>query len=464
MSMQQLWRVVRAQWRMILAVQGTVVVVALLANLFLPKRYVAETQLVIDTKSADPILGAILTATTIASYLTTQADIIRSDRVAQRVVTRLGLDQDPAVRARWQTETEGKIPLEIWYGRVLKRHLNVLPARDSSVITVAYTAQDPHRAAAVANAFAQAYIETNLELKVEPAKEYARWFDERTRSLRENLAAAQKRLSDYQHQHGIVATDERLDVETARLNELATQLVQVQGQRANTRSRHGQSAAAETLPEVLQNGLVQSLKSELARLEAQRSHAAERFGANHPELARLDTEIAALRRKLAAETQRIAHSLGTASRADAAREAEIQAALDAQKKKVLELRAERDTIAVLQREVENAQRIFDTVTQRYAQISLESQAQQTNVSVLTPASEPVRPSNPSPVITLLLAAAFGAVLGTGTALGLELLGPRVRGPEDLNGPLGLPVLAVLPAVRSKDLRLPEAGLPDPVRP
>ena len=125
------------------------------------------------------------------------------------------------------------------------------------------------------------------------------------------------------------------------------------------------------------------------------------------------------------------------------REAELRATLDAQKKKVLQLKEERDGIGVLQRDVEGAQRAYELVTQRLAQTSLESQTQQTNIAVLTPALPPLEPSSPKVLLNTLIAIFLGTLLGVGTALLLELMQRRVRSTDDLAETLGVPVLAVI---------------------
>lgn len=447
MGVPQILLILKARWSWPAAAALLLALAALAVSLALPKRYGAEAQLLIDPGSSDPILGAPPAPGTLTSYMATQVDVIGSDRVAQRALRRLRLDEDPEIRRRWLEQTGGRGSPQVWYGRELKRRLSVVPTRDSNVVTIGYSGEDPRRAADIANAVAAAYIDTHLELRVEPARQYAGWFDERTRELRDKLEAARKRLSDYQREHGIVATEAKLDLENARLAELSTQLVQVQGFRADARSRHGAVALAETLPEVLQNPLVQGLKTELARREAERGQLAGRMGRNHPERVRVEAEIAALTQRVAGETQRIAGSLGTAHRINAAREAEIQAALEAQKQKVLRLGAERDTAALLEREVESAQRVYDLVTQRYAETRLESEARQTNVALLTPATEPLQPASPKPALFTVLGALFGALLGAGLALLVELFRPRLRSPADLSERLGVAVLAVLPAGR-----------------
>ncbi len=137
-------------------------------------------------------------------------------------------------------------------------------------------------------------------MKVEPAKQYASWFDQRSRELRADLEEKQKKLSDFQSKNGIVATDEKLDVENARLAELSTELVTIQGLRQDSQSRqHQVGSDISTLPEVLQSPVIQSLKAALAQAEAKKPDVAARLGKNHPDYQAVEGEISDLRNRIA---------------------------------------------------------------------------------------------------------------------------------------------------------------------
>jgi chain length determinant protein EpsF len=445
MSLQQFFLILRARWKVVLGVLATVVGTALAVSLLLPKTYTASTALVVDVKSADPIVGLLIPAQFMPGYMATQVDIITSEQVAQRVVKMLRLDQVPDIQEQWRDATDGgRGTVAQRLAPLLQKKLDVKPSRESNLININFAGADPQFAAAVANAFAQAYIDTSLELKVEPAKQYAAWFDARTRQLRDSLEKAQQALSAYQREKGIVATEERIDYESARLNEISSQLTQIQALRGDTTSRQRQAGAGnENMQEVLQSPLISGLKVDLARAEARLQDVQSRLGTNHPEYLKAQSEIGSLRERITLETRRVASSLGSANQVNVQREAELRAALDAQKKKVLQLKEERDGIDVLQRDVEGAQRAYELVTQRLAQTSLESQTQQTNIAVLTPAQPPLEPSFPKLLLNTLIAIFLGTLLGVGTALLLELMQRRVRSAEDLAETLGVPVLAVI---------------------
>ena len=146
---------------MLLFVVGAVVALSLL----LPPKYKATAALLIDVKAPDPILGALLPGQMTAAYMATQIDIIQSDRVARRVVTMLKIDENPTARQQWLEETEGKGSIEDYYATLLADKLDVKPSKESNVVNITYKSSEPQFAAAIANAFAQAYIDTNVELR-----------------------------------------------------------------------------------------------------------------------------------------------------------------------------------------------------------------------------------------------------------------------------------------------------------
>lgn len=444
MTLQQFLQILLARRKVALATLLATVAVTVIVSLLLPPQYTAETAVVIDVKSPDPIAGMVLPALAMPGYMATQVDIINSDRVARKVVRTLGLDRNPKVIEDWKEATEGQGSIEVWLADLLQKKLDIKPSRESNVISIGFKAGDPAFAAAVANAVAQAYIDSTIELKTEPARQYTNWFESRGKELRENLDRAQKRLVDYQQEHGILAGDERLDSETQRLNELQGQLVLAQSQSAEVSGKRN-SAGRDSLPDVMQSSIIQQLKADVARADARLQDLSSKLGANHPQYQATQSELAALKRKLSEEIWRVSDSVNTAGRISKSKEAEIRANIEVVRKRILDLKQNRGEIHTLQQEVETAQRAYDAVSLRVNQSNLESQSQQTNISVLSPAVEPVKPSSPKILLNTLLAVFLGTLLGVGAALAMELADRRIRSREDLKQMLGLPILAELKA-------------------
>jgi chain length determinant protein EpsF len=355
------------------------------------------------------------------------------------VVKLLHMDESAAIRLQWQEATKGKGQLIDWLASLLQKGLDVKPSRESNVISINYIGTDPDFAATVANAFAQAYINLNLELRVAPARQYATFFDEQTKAAREKLEKTQRALSDYQQTNGITASDDRLDYETAKLNETSSQLTGIQGITTDSQSKR-LNARADTVAEVMQSPLVVGLKTDIARLQARLTESSVNLGKNHPQTQRTEAELATLKAQLEAETRNVTSSIETTYQVSRQREKQLQDALGAQKARVLVLNKQRDELNVLRRDIESAQRTFELLSQRASQSSVESQTNQTNIAVLNPASAPTSSSKPRVMFNILIAGFLGTLLGVGLALMLELINRRVRSEQDLLSALELPVL------------------------
>jgi uncharacterized protein involved in exopolysaccharide biosynthesis len=280
--------------------------------------------------------------------------------------------------------------------------------------------------------------------------------------LRAELEAKQKRLSDFQNTAGIVATDEKLDVENTRLGELSTELVAIQSQRQGSLSRTRQASGNNaSLPEVLQSPVIASFKKDLADAEGRQRDIAAQLGKNHPDYQAANATVDSLRDRIQQETNKIVASLTSVSQVDARRENEIRQAVEQQKMRVMELKHRHDDAAVLENDMQAAQRDLDAVNQRLAQSNLESQTQQTNMVQLTFASPPIRPASPKVALNVALSILVGCILGVVTAMLLEFRNPRVRSGLELAELCEVPILGSIPRTRprGRDLKaLPPARM------
>lgn len=447
MSIKQFFRIVWARKWLVLAVFFVISVAGVATTLLLPKQYTADTALVVEMR-IDPVLGALAPSLAAPGYMATQIDIIRSERVAGRVVKMLGVERSPSAVAQWRDATNAKIPLERYFATLLQKGLQVEPSRGSSVINISFSAGDAIFAQAAANAFAQAYMDVSVELRVAPARQSAAFLDEQTKVLRNTLEAAQSRLSKIQQDKGILVSDEKFDLENARFIALSSQLNSAQAEQVETATRM-RNSGSESSPDILFNPAVQGLKAQLAAAQTRLTELSAVVGTNHPVRIQLEAQIGEIKQQIASESRRVAGGTSTLNRSSTQKLAELKAQVDEQKKRLMALRADRDQVAFVIRDVETAQRAYDTVTSRVGQFTLESQNNQANTRLLSAAVEPLEPSKPKILVGILASILGGAVVGMLAALGWEMTDRRVRDPEDLMVMLGVPVIGVLRPEGSK---------------
>lgn len=456
MTLAQILRSLRARYKIVLLLLMVTVVAALAVSLLMPKTYKATTSLVLNNKGVDPVTGLNVPVQLTPGYLPTQVDIVNSKIVALKVVDDLKLAEVPAVKERFAKIEHSQGTIQEWLADGLRANLTVEPARDSSVLNITFKGDDADYVAKVANAFAVAYQQVSVDLKVAPAQKASGYINEQIKLLREKFEAAQNRMSAYQKENNIFSSDNKLDVETARLNELSSQLVMAQGlsMEAGSRQRQVQSNAGGS-PDVLANPLIQTLKGRLSEAEAKFADTSAKLNVNHPQYIAAKSEVDKLRANLNQQIGLASTGVVSNARIQQQREAEVRAALNAQKTKVLALNGARDELSVLANEMENAKRAYETASQRLTQTSLEAQSTQSDISVLTAASVPRNPASPRILLNLLLALVIGSILGIAAAITMEFLDHRIRSADDLPRLLGLPLLGVIEktrAIRSRPQR------------
>ncbi|GAC1418474.1 MAG: hypothetical protein NVSMB6_20550 [Burkholderiaceae bacterium] len=462
MNFVELFLILRARYRVILLTLLLSVVTTVATSLLMPKTYMATTSLVLNYKGVDPVTGQGLPAHLMPGYTATQVDIINSARIALQVVDNLRLAERNDFKKRFADEADGKGTLRDWLASALLKKLKVIPARESSVLDITFRNGDPAFAAAVANAVASAYQQVSIQLKTEPSQTAARYFEDQTKLLRETLEKAQNRLSSYQQANGIVNADSRLDVESARLNELSSQLVNVHGQAIEAASRQRQArSAGGASPDILANPLIQALKASLSVAEAKFAQIAQKMEKNHPQYQAAKSEVDQLRATVKEQIRLAGMGVAGNARILHEREGEIRSALVAQTGKVMQMNSARDKLKVLANEVESAQKAYESAAQRYTQTRMEGQSNQTDIAILSPATVPTLPAAPRLIPNVLMSIVLGSLLGLGFGLLAEGLDRRVRSVHDLARVLQVPVLGTV--AWESDARQRLSASPAPAR-
>lgn len=460
MNLYQFLSALRARFGVFAFLLLVTVLVAAGVSFLLPKTYTATVSLLVDAKeeqSLSNVLRPLGLPQERVSYMQTQLDIITSEKVARKVVQDLQLAQSPMAKKAVEDIAKKGGSIE---DKLIENLLEVLKVNtsQSSVVRVSFSSPEPRFSANVANAFAKAYLDTMLELRVEPTQKAAAWFDEQLKTLRSHLEDAQAKLTDYHQQQGIVSADERGDVESTRLAVLSDQVGRAQEQTFEWKSREQQARtfmergeSPDRMPEILDNPFIQRLKEDLLHGEAKLQELSTHYGPNYPQYQRQVSENRSLQEKLDAEMKKIVAGIEGSARQSRQREADSRKAMTVQRARVLELKEGRNELTVLRRNVESAERAYDTAMQRSVVSQVDSRVNQTNVMVLNPAAVPRKHSSPKITLNIALSIVVGTILGIVMVMLLELLDRRVRSRSDLD--LDVPLLAVLNEHQPAGVRL-----------
>jgi protein tyrosine kinase modulator len=441
MSLTQVICILRAYWRYSLISLVVLVSVMFVVIKLLPKVFVATVTLIVNLENKDPLAGRDFAGAQQGNtYVPTQIELILSRVVLQPVVDRLHLTSD-------KDFTKGFVGSTIALNEVVTKNLhdalNVQQGVNSQLLYISASAKLPERAAEIANAVADEYLRQERQRTNDPAVERAARYSKQLQELRDKAIAAQDRVTEFRQQNGMTEIGTNTgDVEGAGLAELQQKLEAAQNQRREIEA-HQLNPSADSNA-VLEAGPIIALRSSLATQEEQMAQLRATLGPKHPKVLELESQMEATRRSLAHEVQSI--SANDTMQLARARELEqkYQAAVAAERTRLLERRGLQDQGAKLVLELQSAQATYKKALDGYDQIMFASAGNYTDVSLISRADPPAKPEKPNKLKFFMISCVLSLGLALAWPFGYELLlNRRLRCRDDLERHFGIPVLAQL---------------------
>lgn len=449
MSVMQIIGILRAYWIASLATVVGLVCVGFVAIKLLPKQYEATATLIFNYENKDVLAGREFPVGQASTYIPTQMELILSRVVLQPVVDRLKLTEDPSF-TRGFAGTPAALNEVVTNN--LRDQLLVVPSVGGQLLYITAPAKTPDRAAQLANAVADEYLNQERQRTNGPATERAQRYSKQLQELREKAISAQDRVTEFRQQHGLTEAivSDAGDSESADLRDLQGKLEAAHNARRELESR--QIGADVSTDAVLDSGGVAGLRGKLQAQETQMAQLRTTLGPKHPKVVELESEMAATRRVLSEEVRSISSSTSFQLQRARDLEAKYQAALDAERARVLDRRGLQDEGAKLVLELQSAQANYKKALDGYDQIMFASAGNYTDVSLISRADPPAKPAKPNKKKWFLICCAGSIGFGLVWPFAYELLfNRRLRCRDDLERGFGIPVLAQFgpePALRS----------------
>lgn len=462
------------RWKyVIIGVTVACIMLGLVATLLMTPKYTATATVEIAREASQVTnIQGVERDTSVADqeFYQTQYGLLKSRALSERVATQLRLVDDPDFFAMFGVKSEnpafaltnnrytaaGRAERQRVAGEILDRNISINPTRLSRLVDIAFTSPQAAFSASVANAWAESFIQTNLERKVQ-ATSYGRNLLERQLQLqKQRLDESQRQLVNYASQQEIInlpaqgaangtTTSER-SIVADDLAALNTALTQATADRIEAEARYRSGGAAGASREALGNVAINNLRQRRAELAAQYQQMMVQFEPGYPAAQALKSQIDQLDRAIGREESRVTGSIEGVYRAAAAREDALQARVNQLKSNYLDDRRRSIQYNIYQQEVDTNRALYDGLLQRYKEIGVANGVGVNNISVVDTADEPQKPSSPRLFLNLLVSLLGGLALGAVAAFALEQMDEAFGDPGEVERKLGLPLLGSVPKV------------------
>ena len=376
--------------------------------------------------------------------------VLESNSLALAVMDR-GLAQDKVFAGRWQQPRAARCsdwPPEVRDQLLARFHrgltVDLVPKTD--VVAISFRAKSPALAAAVVNAVVEEFRERSLRSSYESANEVSEWLSRQLEDLKAKARQSQEQLTALERTSGLLGQSDTDNIIFGKLKQLDEELTGQESDRIVKEARYRIAASGD--PELLAtsapDATLQVLRTEQAGLRLQYAQLSSKFGSGYPKLAEVGEQIAnvdaAVDRQLKELTQRYRNDYEAALRS----EQMLRAGFEAQKQKAYHLNQDAAQHAILKREVESTQQLYETLQLKLKQAGIAAGLASANIEVIDPAQAPSQPVEPKPLVTTLIGLGAGLVFGCGLAIALESADDAIRSPEEAEQATALPPLGTIP--------------------
>lgn len=389
-------------------------------------------------------------------YYETQYKIIESRDVAARVVSEFRLHEDKKFMAVPEDE------LLTWKGAtvdeassVLQGMLTVEPVKDSRIVRIHIDSDDPKLAQSLANALARAYRDRNLESMLQSTIDAVDWLSKQLDQARDELSTSESAVYEYKKSNDIlsISLGERQNILASQMQTAATKLTETTARRIEVQARKASIAKVSSVDDPMAipldslnaSSLIQNLKQTYGQLGQEYGQLAARYGENYPKMVEIQAKMERIQKDIGREVRNILSAVDAELAAARATEAGLQAALNEMHNQAMELSHKEVSFNHLERDRQNAQRVYELLLGRSKEADLSRLLRVNNVEMLDSALEPLLPIKPRLKVNLALALALGLLLGIGLAV-LREFSDRTIKTQDQVEALGIPFLGIVPSI------------------
>ncbi|MDY6949987.1 MAG: GumC family protein [Thermodesulfobacteriota bacterium] len=472
--------VVRKRKGVIVAFALIVVTLVAVVTLTMTPIYKATARMVIDKESKkSPLTGEQVDYETYASEsltFQTHFKLIKSRPVLSKVYEVLnleaGMDQNASagmvalfvdnVRRNlnklvllFQGRSSGPAPPEgqeqaIDPVALLEKKIDVEQVRNTRLVLVSARDQDPAMAQSMANAVCNAYIQYNMDLRLQATQGVLSWLADEMGKMKEKLEESEARFLAFKEREKIFSITGKQKVHTQKIGEINTSYINTRSSRVDVEARIAEleriltsDAMVEFPPAFARNALLSSLYEEQALLAIELKKSQRVYKAKHPQIVKITTKLEQTKKRFRTELQKVLLSLRSEHSVLATREKALEEALDKYETDALETNKKEAAYAILEREVKTNKELYNVMSTKVKESMISQGIETVNIRLAEPASRPADPFKPKKMLNLVLALMGGLMGGIGLSFFREYLDQTVKTPEDLERHLGLPVLAVV---------------------
>ena len=385
-------------------------------------------------------------------HLETQMQVLKSDAVAEQVIREQHLDtpfapapQPAQVRSAVAESNPAQqaAALGAFHGNL---RVSLLPR--TRIMELRYSSIDPRQAAAVVNATMNAYIEQNYRAKLNTASETSDWLSKELVELQAKVETAQQKLVTYQREHNIVGLDDKQNIVLSKLDQLNKAMTEAEADRIQKESIYRMVKGGNIAVVSTSNPMLEKLRGRQIELQDELAKTNVIYGANHPKVRELQSQLDQINEQLKAETSKLVSHAEGEYLAAAQREKLLRGVLDQQKQEANDLNQAAIEFSLLKRDADSSRQLYEGLLEKLKEAGVTAGLKSGSIRIIDYAQVPLSPAKPQTRRNIMMSIGLGLLAGILLVFLTDAIDNRIHTPEQAQMVAMLPMLGLIPAQSS----------------
>lgn len=488
------WRIaIKRKW-IVVSVVAVLLIVAGVSSFTKTRLYDATATILIEEPGSNMLnieemfnMGPYYRYDMLGVYFNTQLKLLTSRSLAERVARKMNLQDRPELQERhglsinpfrtvrkflslrWimprrkpqaeELEPEfrpGQDPNSAYAFMVLGG-LSVVPVEETRLVSVSFTSPHPVLSADVVNTVVEEFINYSVEMRYEATQQASEFLSEQISQLREDLASKEKEIQKYGEEKKLLYLDDKESTVLSKFAELNTAFTQAQIDRikAEASYRELKDLRIDSLPQYVNNTLIQNLKTEYSRINNEYNEKIKVFKPDYPDMIKLRARLDSMKNELESEIEKAVEASRSEYRANLKKEESLGSLLEDQRLSVAKMNNNAILYNSLKIEVENKRTLLNSLVAKQNETLVSARLKglkTSNIKIIDRALVPGGAASPNTSRNMTIALLLGLFLGVGLAFFMEYLDNTVKSPEDAEKLVDLPSLGIIPFISPNGMK------------
>ncbi|QHO72019.1 exopolysaccharide biosynthesis protein [Bradyrhizobium sp. CCBAU 051011] len=474
-DLREMGRILRRRYKMVALPAAVLLSLAVVYLLFAPTLYTATSTVLVDPRRANVVetnQSVLSNFGTDDATIESQTLLIQSVAILTRVVGKLKLTEDEEftpkpglldpIKSLFRSSgpSDGASPEDAAKSRsvdILQKRMKVTRQGTTFLVDIAVSSQSPQKAATIANAIADAYFDEQVRAKYDATRIAATWLNGQIDDLKSRVVASEKAVEDFRSANNLMVS-QGVTLNDQQITDLNGKLIAARAQTAEARAKHEQvqdiaksGGDPGGINAAISSEMITKLRTQYADIAKNEADLSSKYGARHPSVANVRAQRRDTQRLINEEIKRILESTKHDYDVARSREASLQQSLDQLQGVSTSSGQAQVRLRELQREAEANRTQYESYLARSKETTAQESLEMPDSRIVTKASIPIRPSSPKTMLILGLAMMLGLGAGSVLAFLADYLDDRVKTLERAEAIAGVPALAAVPLIGSREL-------------